>query len=73
MPRAGVPVPGGHAGGGVIRGGLSGGRWLRPGAEVFVVGVPGQEPFQRRSRERLAAVAAAFVEVGGEPGQDRPT
>jgi hypothetical protein len=31
-------------------------------------GVPGQEPFQVRACEWLAAVAAAGVEVGGEVG-----
>src|SRR5215831_6031786 len=50
--------------------GLSGGWWLCPGEEVFAAGVPGQESFQRRPGERLAAVAAAFIEVGSQPGQD---
>src|SRR5208283_1820234 len=49
---------------------LSGGWRLCPGAEVFGAGVPGQEPFQRPAGERLAAVATAFVQVGGEVGQD---
>src|ERR1035437_5435954 len=49
---------------------LSGGRRLCPGAEVFRAGVPGQEAFQRPAGERFPAVAAAFVQVGGEPGQD---
>src|SRR6266487_4382177 len=48
----------------------SGGWRLRPGAEVFGAGVPGQEAFQRRAGEWFPAVAAAFVEVSGEPGQD---
>ena len=50
--------------------GLSGGWRLCPGAEVFGAGVPGQEAFQCRAGEGLAAVAAAFVEVGSQPGQD---
>jgi hypothetical protein len=49
---------------------LSGGWRLRPGAEVFRAGVPGQEAFQRPAGERFPAVAAAFVQVGGEIGQD---
>src|SRR2546429_3669398 len=48
----------------------SGGWRLCPGAEVFGAGVPGQEAFQRRAGEWFPAVAAAFVEVSGEPGQD---
>ena len=70
----------GHAGG--RRGSFAGSRrclfagvlsglqgWLRPGAEVFGAGVPGQEAFQCCPGEGFAAVAAAFVEVSGEPGQ----
>ena len=62
---------GSHAGGGVFSAGLSG-RWRRlcPGAEVFGAGVPGQEAVQVRAGEGFPAVAAAFVEVGGEPGQE---
>ena len=62
---------GGRAGdGSVIRAGLPGGRRLCPGAEVFGAGVPGQESFQCPACEGFPVVAAAFVEVGGEPGQD---
>src|SRR5215469_5858217 len=43
---------------------------LGPGPEIFRARVPGQEAFQRRPREGLAAVAAAFVEVGGQVGED---
>jgi len=43
---------------------------LCPGAEVFGAGVPGQESFEVWALGGLAAVAAAFVEVGGEPGQE---
>ena len=53
----------------VIRG-FIGGRGLCPGREVFRAGVPGQEPLECRPGEGLAAVASAFVEVGGEIGQD---
>ena len=62
---------GGHAGAGVFAAGLPG-RWRRlcPGAEVAGAGVPGQEAFQCRAGEGFPAVAAAFVEVGGEPGQE---
>src|SRR5208337_5613607 len=71
MPVAGVAVSGGYAGdGSVIRAGLPGRGRLCPGAEVFGAGVPRQEPFQRLAGERFPAVAAAFVEVRGEPGQD---
>ena len=47
-----------------------GGWRLCPYAEVFGAGVPGQEAFQCPAGERFPAVAAAFVEVGGEIGQD---
>src|SRR5713226_8376666 len=50
--------------------GLSGGRGPCPGAEVFVAGVPWEEAFQCRAGERCPAVAAAFVEVCGQVGQD---
>jgi hypothetical protein len=43
---------------------------LCPGAKVLRACAPGQEPFQCRSGERLPAVAAAFVEVGDEIGED---
>src|ERR1700686_4736585 len=49
---------------------LSGGGGVCPGGEVFGAGFPGQEPFQCRAGERFPAVATAFVEVGGEPGQE---
>src|SRR5216683_122051 len=50
--------------------GLSGGRGPCPGAEVFGAGVPWEEAFQCRAGERFPAVAAAFVEVCGQVGQD---
>jgi hypothetical protein len=50
--------------------GLSGWRGLCPGGEVFRVRVPGQEPFQGRAGQGLSCVTAAFVEVGGEIGDD---
>ena len=53
-----------------LRGVLSGGRGLCPGTEVFGAGVPWEEAFQCRAGERFAAVAAAFVEVCGQAGQD---
>lgn len=43
---------------------------VRPGAQVGGVCGPGEESFQVRPGKRLAAVAAAGVEVGGEVGQD---
>src|SRR6266704_1670735 len=48
------------------------GRWRRlcPGAEVAGAGVPGHDAVQVRPGEGFPAVAAAFVEVGGEPGQE---
>ena len=49
---------------------LSGRGRLCPGAEVCGHGAPGQEPFQVRAGEGLAAVAAAGVEVCGEVGED---
>jgi hypothetical protein len=49
---------------------LSGRGRLCPGAAVSGVGVPGQEAFQVRAGEGLPVVAAAFVEVSGEVGQD---
>src|SRR6266550_3224307 len=48
---------------------LPGRGWLGPGAEVFGAGLPGQEAFQRLPAERLAAVPPAFVEVGGQVGE----
>ena len=36
----------------------------------FGAGVPGQESFEVWALGGLAAVAAAFVEVGGDPGQE---
>src|SRR6478735_6124234 len=48
---------------------LSGRGRLCPGAEVCGAGVPGQEPFQGLPDEGLSAVAAAFVEVGGQVGE----
>ena len=71
MPVAGVAVSGGYAGDdSVIRAGLPGRGRLCPGAEVFGAGIPRQEPFQRLAGGRFPAVAAAFVEVRGEPGQE---
>ena len=43
-------------------------RWLGPGAEVLGAGVPGQEPGECLAGQGLSAVAAAFVEVGGQVG-----
>jgi len=48
---------------------LSGRGRLGPVTAVFGACVPGQEPFQRRAGEGLSAVAAAFVEVGGQVGE----
>ena len=62
---------GSHAGAGVFAAGLSGRwRWLCPGVEVAGAGFPGQEAVQVRAGEGFPAVAASFVEVGGEPGQE---
>src|SRR5665811_2079098 len=44
-------------------------RRLGPGAEVFGAGVPWKEALQYRAGQRLPAVAAAFVEVGGQVGE----
>src|SRR5918998_4193824 len=47
------------------------GRWLLcPGGEVFGAGPPGQEAVQCGAGEWSPAIAAAFVGVGGEVGQD---
>jgi amino acid transporter len=43
-------------------------RWLGPGAEVLGAGVPGQGPGECLAGQGLSAVAAAFVEVGGQVG-----
>src|SRR6516165_7458113 len=62
-PLAATPVTS------LLRRGFPGGRRLCPGAEFFGAGVPGQEPPEGFPGERLAA-AAAFVEVGGQVGDD---
>jgi hypothetical protein len=49
--------------------GLAGRGWLCPDAQVCGVCGPGQEPFEVRAGEGLAAVAAAGVEAGGEVGE----
>src|SRR6266702_6679059 len=51
-------------------GGTAGAGWACPGAEVGGACFPGQESFQSRAGQGLAAVASAGVEVGGEVGQD---
>src|SRR5271165_6617064 len=43
-------------------------RWLGPGAEVLGAGVPGQGPGECLAGQGLSAVAAAFVEAGGQVG-----
>jgi hypothetical protein len=40
-----------------------------PGAEVFRARGPRQEPVECLPGQRLPAVASAFAEVGGEPGE----
>ena len=45
-------------------------RWLGPGAEVLGAGVPGQELAECLAGQGLSAVEAAFVEVGGQVGDD---
>src|SRR5512135_1757101 len=45
-------------------------RWLGPGAEVLRAGGPGQEPAEYLAGQGISAVAAAFVEVGGQVGDD---
>src|SRR6266568_8233467 len=45
-------------------------RRLGPGAEVLGAGVPGQEPAECLAGQGLSVVAAAFIEVGGQVGDD---
>jgi hypothetical protein len=74
MPVAGVPVLRGHAGAVVIRAGLSCGRGLSPGAEVFGAGVPGQEAFQRRAGKGVGAenLCDQAIFVNRAPGAIAP-
>ena len=69
MPTAGVAVAAATPVAALPVRGFPFGRGLGPGAEVFGAGVPGQEPFQCRPGQGFPAVAAAFVEVGGQVGQ----
>ena len=70
MPTVGVAVIGGHAGNGGTRKGFIRRAGAVPRCEVFGAGVPGREPIQCRPGGRFPAGAIAFVEVGGEEGNN---
>ena len=67
---AGVAARGGHAGDGVMHAGLPGTAGAAPRCGGPRGWRSGQEAFQRLAGGRFPAVAAACVEVLGEPGQD---